>query len=263
MNQRGFGGRGLLALGGALAGSGPLAKLGTGVAALTTFGTMTLCFVVAPSDKPATLLSMPGLASSALAWGAGVLVAFAASAHAFRRDREQGIRALVRARGQTDTAYLWSRVAGLGLRLLGLVGGGTLAVGALTILLARSTVIALHAAEATGAAFVFAVVFGGTLAPLAIATLGARSRAGGYVLLVVLLAVPELVQGWSAQMLPAGWGELASIPGALLALRGGLNPQDLDPMRVLRAGSVLALIVAIALVLARAQLARADAEGGP
>jgi hypothetical protein len=237
-----------------------MAKLALGVAALTTLAVMVACFAVARSDKALSLASMPAIASSALAWGAGVLLAFAAAAHAFRRDREDGVRALLQMRGRSETAYLWARVAGLSVRLALVVGGGTVLVGAVAALLAKNALSAARTVEATGAAVLFSAAFAATLGPLAMATLGARSRAGGYAILALVLGLPTLLEGWSNAMLPSGWGELASIPGAMLALRSALLPHSFDPWRVARAAAVLALVVLIALVFARLELARADAE---
>jgi hypothetical protein len=62
------------------------------------------------------------------------------------------------------------------------------------------------------------------------------------------------------RVLPEGWGELGSIPGALGALRASLSPGALDPLRFARAFAMLALVVALSLIAVRAQLARFDRE---
>ena len=46
------------------------------------------------------------------------------------------------------------------------------------------------------------------------ATVGARSRIGGYVALLAVLVAPEAAISWTSTILPAGWEELTSIPAA-------------------------------------------------
>jgi hypothetical protein len=253
-------GSGLLALGGELAVDGPMAKLSLGLGAVMVLGGVVAVLAVARGDHPERLASVPLVASSALAWGAGTLLAFTASAHAFRRDRQRGIRALVSARAGSDAEYLWARVSGLA-RALGVVtAGGTVVLGLAAALAARAGPLAVRTLEATAAGAAFSVAFAATLAPVGLATLGNRSRIGGYFALLGVLVLPELLQGVLTRILPEGWGEMASIPGALLALRTALVPETFDPLRFTRAFALLALIVAVALLVVRGQLARFDRD---
>jgi hypothetical protein len=253
-------GSGLLALGAELAVDGPMAKASLGIAALTVLGGIVAVLMVARGDHPGGLASAPLAAASALAWGAGTLLAFTASTHAFRRDKERGIRALVSARGGSAAEYLWGRVLGLA-RVLGLVTiGGTLVVGLAAALAARDSPLLLRTLGATAGSVAFSMAFAATIAPVALATLGARSRVGGYFMLVGVLALPELLLELSARILPDGWGELASIPGALTTLRTSLAPATFDPLRFARAFALLSLVVAASLVVVRGQLARLDRD---
>jgi hypothetical protein len=251
-------GGGLVALGGALARGGLSARISLGLGAAVVLFAGAASLVIARGARPEELANVPLLTSSALAWGSGTLLAFAASAHAFRRDRQQGVRALLTARGRSDGEYLASRILGLTRTLAAVTAGGTLASGAAATLAARSPSLALRTLGCTGASVVFAVAFAATLAPIAIATLGARSRVGGYLALLAVLALPELLQGWSAHVLPEGWAELTSIPGALMTLRSSLLPDAFDALRFMRAFAVLALCVALSLLVMRGQLARFD-----
>jgi len=260
MDSRRARGGGLLALGGALAVDGAMAKASLGVGALIVLGCVATAVVVARGDHPDGLAAMPLVASSALAWGAGTLVAFAASVHAFRRDRESGVRALISARARSDGEYLWARVTGLARVVAAITVGGTLLTGLAAALASQSPPLALRTLEATAAGVAFSVAFAATLAPVGLATLGARSRVGGYFALVGVLVLPELLQGPMTRLLPDGWGELASIPGALLALRSSLVPPSFDPLRFMRAFALLALVVLVALLVVRGQLARFDRE---
>jgi hypothetical protein len=260
MESRRARGSGLLALGGALAVEGPLAKLSLGLGALIVCGGILAVLALARGDRPERLASVPLVASSALAWGAGTMLAFAASAHAFRRDKQRGIRALIAARAGSDAEYLWARVSGL-LRVLGIVtAGGTVVLGLAATLAAREAPLAVRTLEATAAGAAFSIAFAATLASVGLATLGARSRVGGYFALVGVLVLPELLQGMMTRVLPDGWGELASIPGALLALRGALAPETFDPLRFSRAFALLALIFATALLVVRGQLRSFDRD---
>jgi hypothetical protein len=60
--------------------------------------------------------------------------------------------------------------------------------------------------------------------------------------------------------LPEGWGELVSIPGALAALRSSLLQGSFDPLRLMRATALIGLVVLVALLIVRGQLARFDRE---
>lgn len=246
------------ALGVELARRGPLAVASIAIGAVTTFALLTVAFVVAARGGRA-LPQLPSVASSALAWGAGVTLAFAAAAHALRRDREQGIRALVRARGGSTVAYLRGRILGLVLLVALVVVGGTLVVGVASAALVGRGAFA-SAARGAGAAVAYATAFSITIGPVALAALGARSRFGGYLALVSVLVVPEMLGRFTAQMLPRGWQELTSIPAALGALRASLSP-DVDVAGLLRSIVVLAAVIAIAIAVVRAQIARVDAEG--
>ncbi len=260
MESRRSRGGGLVALGGALARRGLAAKISIGLgAAIALFGAAA-SLVIARGEHPEGLTRVPLLASSALAWGAGTLLAFSASAHAFRRDRQEGVRALLAARGRSDGEYLASRILGLGRTLAVVTAGGTIVAGSAATLAARSPSLALRTLACTGAGVVFALAFAATLAPIALATLGARSRVGGYLALLAVLAIPELLQRGTARVLPEGWAELASVPGALTTLRSSLLPDAFDALRFARGFAVVALLVAVSLLVVRGQLARFNRE---
>jgi hypothetical protein len=260
MESRRARGGGLLALGWALALEGTMAKLSLAVAGLIVLGGVVTAIVIARGDHPEALADVPLVASSALAWGAGTLLAFAASAHAFRRDRERGIRALVSARARSDSEYLAARVIGLARVVAAVTVVGTLVSGFAATLAARGSAVAVHVLGSTVAAVTFSVAFAAVIAPVGFATLGARSRVGGYLALVTVLVVPELLEGPLTRIMPEGWGELASIPGVLLALRSSLGQTTFDPLRLMRAAALIALIVLVAMVVVRGQLARFDRE---
>lgn len=246
------------ALGIALARRGPLAIASIAIGVLTTFAMIVGAFVLAARGGR-SLAQLPGVTASALAWGAGVMLAFAASTRALRRDKDDGVRALVRARGGSTPAYVGGRIAGLVVLVAIVVAGGTLIAGVASTALASSGNVA-RVAKGAGAAVVYALAFSATIAPVALAALGARSRIGGYFALVSVLVLPELFGRWTAQMLPRGWHELTSIPAVLGALRAALTPGTFDVATLLRASVVLAAIAAVATVIVRTQVARVDAE---
>jgi hypothetical protein len=260
MESRRARGGGLLALGGALAVEGPMAKVSVGIALLIVLGSVVTALVVARGEHPEGLVAVPLVASSALAWGAGTLLTFASSVRVFRRDHDNGIRALVASRARSDGEYLGARVTGLARMVAAVTAGGTILVGLATALASRNGGLAIRTLESTAAATAFSVAFAATLAPVGFATLAARSRVGGYFALMGVLVLPELLERPLTRLLPEGWGELASIPGALLALRGSLVPMTFDPLRFARAFALLALTVLVALLIVRAQLARFDRE---
>ncbi len=217
--------------------------------ALTAFGRARYGHLEALHDVPL-------VASSALAFGVGVLVAFAASTRTFRRDEDEGIRALLAARGVSPTGYLLARIAGLAATLALFVGGGSALVGAFSVLAARGRVSAVHTLQASAAAVVFAVAFAVTFAPLAMATLGGRSRGGGYLALLAVLVLPEAVAPRLAPYLAPRWVSVASIPGALLAVRDSLARVGFDARLLGRGLLVLAIVIIASVIVVRVELLR-------
>jgi hypothetical protein len=91
------------------------------------------------------------------------------------------------------------------------------------------------------------------------ATLGARTRTGGYLALLGVLVVPELLAPWTSAFLPPGWRELTSIPAALDALGSGIASPARDWLAMARATAALAAVVTASLVVVAARLPRTRA----
>jgi len=207
-----------------------------------------------------TLVVVPSVSVYALTWGAGLSLAAAASARAPYRDGETGVLPFVLARGATIGDYVRGRVGGLVVWVtLGTVGG-TLVTIAGTLAAARATEPVLRASLG---ALVYALSFGATLGPVAMATLGMRNRLHGYLALVLVVVAPELAAPWTERvLLPYGWRELASLPAALDALRSAaLAPPDW--LQTARALAGLTAVVAVSLVVILAHAARAAERAQP
>lgn len=246
-----------LALGTWLAMRGVMPALGIALAVLGAAAFAALALVVGGSRAEAAA-ELPSVASSAIAWGAGMTLAFGASMRAVTRDREHGIIALARARGASVGAYVSGRVGGLVVVLAIVVGGATLVAGLAATSVARP---ALPAVRATLGALAYALAFAMTLGPLAMAALGSRTRAGGYLSLLAVLVVPELASPWTSALLPRGWSELTSVPAALAAVRAGVASPVALAAPLARALAGLAAVVAVSLVVVAARVRRGDAEG--
>ncbi len=231
--------------------SGVMPKAAIVIAWLTTLGA--LVFAVAAGRQGVEAERVAPLAAGLLAWGAGVLLCFAASMRAFDRDREEGWTALVGRHGARPSSYLVARVAGLALVTLELTVPGTVIVGLATALAAHDGHVARAALVGTAAGAVYSVAFSIVVAPIALAALGARNRASGYLWLLGILVFPALVAGWTGQFFPEGWSELVSVPGALDALRDSLIG-SVDLAQALRALVVLAVVTLLSSAWARAQL---------
>ncbi len=247
-------------LGVELASAGIMAKIALGVAALTVLVAIAVAIALGKRGGEAPLGLVAGATASALAWGAGILLAFAAAAHALRRDREEGVRALFAMHGAGTRAYVAARVGGLAALLVVVVGGGAAISGAAAALVAPSTRLAAAALLGTLGAVLYAVVFSLVLAPVAFAALGARSRAGGYMWLLGVLFVPELLAGLTASILPEGWSDVVSVPSALATLRAALLPDSMDPARFARAAVVLFVVASLGVAVVLGELARVDRE---
>lgn len=240
----------------------PLAvRLGTGFAALITLVAMAIAARLGRMGDDAALPAVVLVASSALAYGSGILVAFGGATQALRRDRDEGVRALLRVRGVSTGEYLLARTLGLALVVGASTVGGTLATALAATVAAGRLVAAGATLRASLVALASSALTSVLLALVALAALGARSRAGGYVVLVGLFVVPELLSPWTSHLVPAAWARLVSLPGALAAFREGLSPATFAPGLSLRAAATLLVCVVGLGGLVRAELARLEHEG--
>lgn len=245
----------LLSLGAWLASRGALAAVGlvvTGAAGVAAA-------IAAFATSPARAAMLPGFACQVVAWAGGIMLAFGAALRAVRLNRQEGILALARARGATLGGYVRGRVGGLALVLAVAVGGATL-------LACLGSIAAAHGgalvARTSAGAMAYALAFSITVAPVALAALGARTRAGGYLTLLGMLALPEVLAPWTARMLPHGWHELTSIPSALDAVRGGVSHPVLAGAHAARAAAGLAAVVALAILVVAARARQRDVDDG-
>jgi hypothetical protein len=237
---------------------GILPGISMGVCAATVFGVALVAIVLAARGRAAPLHDIPLVASSALAWGGGFLHAFATAAHALRKDREGGIRDLLSLRTTSLRGYLVARVGGLATLLAIILGGGTLVCGLVCVLVGTRMGVVPRTLQSTLAGVVFAIAFAAVVSPVAFAALGARSRIGGYLFLLGVVVIPELVASSLSGLVPESVTEVLAIPSALAALRSSLAPGGLDGVRALRAIVALAVFVGIALVLVRRDAIRLE-----
>ncbi len=245
----------MLALGVSLARRGFMPILSMVICLLTVVVCSVVAIVLGGRGPQAPVHDVPILASSALAWGGGFLLAFAVAAHALRRDRESGIRDLLLVRTTSLRGYLVGRVGGLAALLALVVGGGTLLCGLVAMLSASRISAVPKTLQATAAAVAFSLAFAAVVAPVAFAALGARSRIGGYLFLLGVVVLPELVVGLVGSSLPEGVADLFSIPSALSALRTALAPGGDGPLRALHAAIALLVFAGLATALVRAEAA--------
>lgn len=231
---------------------GITAKAAVVVGVLTTLGGAALG-VIAARTGGGEVDRVAALVAALQGWGAGVLLCFAASLRAFDRDREEGWGAWVGRSGARAGAYLGARISALALATLVITAGGTFVAGAAALVSTRSGHDAWLAVRGLLAGLAYATAFAGVVAPVAMATLGPRGRASGYLYLLAVLVVPALVSPWTSQVVPEDWAELVSIPGALDALRDALLGSA-DAAQFVRALIVLIAVSGLAVLWARAQL---------
>lgn len=248
-----------LALGAWLAARGPVAPVGFVFAALGAVASVVWAFVIARHGGHGAS-RIPTVAAQGLAWSAGMTLAFGAALRSVHRDRDQGILALVHARGASIGAYVRGRVGGLVVVLAATLGAPTLVA---TLAATSAAAVPLASVRSGVAALAYSVAFAATLGPVAMACLGTRTRAGGYVLLLAVLAAPELAAPWTSGLLPAGWIELTSIPAALDAVRDGVDSPLAAGAHAARAIAALAAVVAVSLAVVGIGVAGVDAEPTP
>jgi hypothetical protein len=238
-----------LPLGTWLAARGALPTFGIALAILAALTSVVAALIVARSDGNA-VAQLPTLEATAIAWVAGLVLAFGAAARALGRDREQGVLALVLLRGGGLAAYVRGRVGGVVVLLAVTLGGATLVGGLAAVSVAHPVAPAVRGAVA---GLAYALAFAATVGPIAMAMLGARTQAGGYLSLLAVLVVPELLAPWTASLLPSGWYELTSVPAALAAVRAGVAAPAEGAASLARALAGLVAVVAMSLVVVAAR----------
>jgi hypothetical protein len=235
----------MLAFGVWLATRGALPRASLVLSALGVVAAVAASFVVGRRGG-AGAEHLPSIVAEAVCWLAGTTLAVAVAVQALRRDREEGVLALARARGIGAHAYALGRLGGLSVVL-------AVALGIPTLVAALGATSASHAAGSTLrsslAALVYTAAFSATIGPVAMATLGARTRAGGYFTLLAVLVLPELVAPITSEILPAGWDELTSIPAALEAVRAAVETPMKHGEHLARAVVGLAGVVFVSLVV--------------
>jgi hypothetical protein len=209
-------------------------------------------------DRP-WVNAVPAIGAAAIAWGAGVMVAFAAALKVVHRDQNEGVLALLRARGVGPGGYVVARAGGLVAVLAGAMGAGVACIGAASTM-ASST--PLPTARASLGAVAYALAFAATVGPVAMATVGGRSRGLGYLALLSVLALPEALAPWTSDLLPPGWRELTSIPAALDAVRHGVARAGFVAPAA-RAVVGLGVTITASLLVVRARAARVSSEAVP
>jgi hypothetical protein len=235
----------ILALGVWLAARGGLATIGVVLAAVGALACLAVGLALRGQggDGARAADALPVVASSAIAWGAGATLAFGGALRSLHRDKDEGVLALARARGATAAQYVTARTTGLVVLLVLAVGGATLVASFAALAVAGGSLRTVrHAAGAVA----YALAFAATMGPVAMATLGSRSRPGGYLAFLAIVALPELLAPWTASLLPAGWHELTSIPAALAAIRSGVAEPLAHGSALARALAGLCAVVAVA-----------------
>ncbi len=238
-----------LALGIWLASRGGLVLVSLVLTALGALGSS--AYVLAAPDR--ALAHLPTTAAFAMAWSTGITLAFAGALRAISRDWEEGVIALLRARGVRAQTYARDRAVGLVIVLASALGGATLVVG---LAATCATSDPADTARVSLGAIVYALGFAATLGPVALATLGGESRTRGYLLLIAVLVVPELVAPWTVALLPRGWHELTSIPAALAAVMAGVDSPSTSSRSMVRAALGLSAVIAVSLAAIRARVPR-------
>jgi hypothetical protein len=231
--------------------------MGLAVVGLALTAALAIVFVVAAAvlsrgSAHAPFAELQVIASSALAWGCGFLIALGASWRILRTDAEEGIFSLVRTRGVSLDGYLLARIGGVATCVLVAVAGGVLITALACIAFSTPSQIprTIHASVATLA---YAIAFSICAAPLAMAALGARSRGAGYAILFLLLIIPDLAAPWTSDVVPYAWRDVVSIPRMLAAIRGSLLVR-VDAYALARGAVAVCIVAGLCTLLARVQL---------
>lgn len=247
----------MISLGAHLARRGVMAKIAIGIVIFTVivFSIVGLAFAARASastaGRAAPVHDVPLVASSALVWGGGFLLAFSVAASALIRDRTEGVVDLFVTRTTSIRGYIVARIGGLSALLAITLGGGVLLSGAVAIIAATKAHVALRTMQATFAGFVYVLAFAIVLSPVAFAALGTRRRVSGYFVFLAILLFPEILSSMLSGVIPSEVTELLAFPSALASLRSSLAPHTADGFRLIRSAVSLAIWAGVALFFVR------------
>ena len=198
------------------------------------------------------------LHARAVLWGPGFVAVVGATLHAWRRDREEGIVLLLRSSGYTLRSWVLARTVVLGVWLIALWAGSALLVS--LVVLGANPSMATHGwFEGVVPAMVFALSQSAVLALLGSVCLGPRSRPGGYLLLAIVLFLPELVAVWTR---PLVGRDLTSLPALAMGLANAARPASFDAGRLLGCGVALGLVLVLLVAWAH-RISRPGIEARP
>lgn len=223
-----------------------MARAAVAVALLTTVATSALAVTLARRGSIDEATQLVALSSGALAWGGATLFAVSAAMRAVTKDEAEGIVAMVRLRGVSPRVYLMGRVGGLAAWLALLVVGGSVATATAGLAALPSRSGASQIARAAAATIAYGSLFALVLAAVALATLGTRSRLGGYGLLALALVVPDLVAPALGPLAPPALEGTLSIGAALATARSALEASPPDLGAFATSAVVLGAITAVA-----------------
>jgi hypothetical protein len=230
-----------------------LAWVGVVIVAVSTAACLAVTFKVRHDGL--ALAGALRLSTEFLWWGALVLMAFALSARVLHRLRGDGLATFVRLRTGRDTAW-HAYLFGMFARLCAAALPPIVALGIAALALAPSDhgrILSMLVA-----CLVSTVFFTATLCSVAMAALGGRSRAGGYLWLFAILTVPELVG--SSLSLSKDMRGMTSIPALLSTLLDSLSRGNVS--RLMSAVFILASVIAFAVGMIKVEWARVLREGG-
>jgi hypothetical protein len=234
-----------------LAGRGRFSKVILGLSAVAAVGSAWWTRM-----HPDAWRRVPFVTSAAVAWGLGAGLAYAVALRVMSKDVDQGVVALARTHGAGSAQVVLWRMTGLSTLLALSVGGPTLISGLAAVSVSPSPYAALRE---TISALVYALGFSAVMGPLAIALLGGRSQAVGYLLFVAVLTIPEALSPWTRAWLPGDWPEMTSIPSALNALRGVIGGDS--PGAFLRAAAGLTVVGLTSALVAILRAETMDGQG--
>lgn len=240
-----------------------LVRVAWGMGLLTALVGMGGAGMLARGAEHPPLVAWLLLVQNALAYGVAVLVAFGGATQAFRKDRDDGVRALLRARGQGTREYVIARFVALLVAVMLPTVGGMMLTGGVALAVAPKVRVLPEVVRAAAVGVGFCASFSFLVTLVALAALGARGRAGGYLVLLALFVVPDFLSPWTASLVPPAWSTLVSLPGIVGSARDALWPGTFDGPLLVRSLGALGLASVALAVLVRGELGRLDLEKAP
>ncbi len=203
-------------------------RLALGLSLLVTLMLLSFAFLAIRIETRPSFPLFPVAASNAMTLGPGVFVVLALTVDVFRRDRREGVWNYYRSRGVRFNEYARTRMLGAFVLTFLAVFAAPLLLGMVGLLFAPNARLSMAMLGTFVGVTLFSLSYAALLVALAWAAFAPRPFAKGYVMVLLVMVLPEIVAPYVSGWLPEGWVDLLTVRTLLASFRASLLPGGWD-----------------------------------